>query len=284
MRTTWNGIPATRLRSPDGATALIADHGAHVLSWVPAEAEEVLFLSGCTAFGPGAAIRGGIPIIFPQFAERGGGKRHGFARTAQWRHDQVRSDNGRVIVSYRLGHGDVGGNAWPHPFELFYEAAIGGKALELSLTIRNLSSVHWECHAALHTYLRVNSVDAAEVRGLQGHRYADQAGHIDGVQQEAVLRIAGEIDRLYPDAGTHVALQDGSRRITAHHFGFRDMVIWNPGAEKARLLKDLDMDAASLFLCIEAAAVENPVVIDPYESWQGRQVLASGYADSTLVF
>jgi glucose-6-phosphate 1-epimerase len=274
MRTTWHGIPATRLRSRDGATALIADHGAHVLSWVPAEGKEALFLSGCTGFGTGATIRGGVPIIFPQFAERGSGKRHGFARSTQWRPGLVRIEDGHVIASYSLCHDDVDGNAWPYPFELVYEVAVGGKELALSLTIHNLSSAEWECHAALHTYLRVDNVDEVELHGLQGQRYTDHAGPGDDIIQEAaVLRIVGEVDRLYPGVSAPVALQDGSRRIVTRQSGFDDMVIWNPGPEKGRLLNDLDLDAHTAFLCVEAAAISHPVIVGPSQIWKGRQLL-----------
>lgn len=274
MRETWNGIPATRLTSEDGATVLIADHGAHVVSWVPARCEEALFMSGRAAYGAGAAIRGGVPIIFPQFAERGGGKRHGFARNATWRHDPARSDDGRAVAAFRLDLGDVGNDAWPHPFELIYEVAVGGRALDLALTVRNLSAAPWECHAALHAYLRVTRIDAIAVTGLQGKRYTEHADQAGALEDGTDLRIAGEIDRLYGNVDCAVALRDEARSVQVDQSGFQDMVIWNPGPAKARLLNDLDPDAYRSFLCIEAAAVEHPVMLGPYGVWQGRQRLA----------
>ena len=42
-------------------------HGAHVTSWKPAGADEVLFLSSKSRWEDGQAIRGGIPICFPWF-------------------------------------------------------------------------------------------------------------------------------------------------------------------------------------------------------------------------
>ena len=44
----------------------VYEHGAHVTSWVAGAAGEQLFLSSLAAFAPPKAIRGGIPICFPQ--------------------------------------------------------------------------------------------------------------------------------------------------------------------------------------------------------------------------
>ena len=82
------GQPALCVRAPDGAQATVLLHGGHVVSWIPAGADEQLYLSpaaGLEALQSGQAIRGGVPVIFPQFAERGDGMRHGFARVSSWR-------------------------------------------------------------------------------------------------------------------------------------------------------------------------------------------------------
>src|SRR5687768_12899777 len=65
-----HGRPCVRLRHPVGATADVSLHGAHVLSWKPAPARERLYLSPNASHAPGTAIRGGIPVVFPQFAGR----------------------------------------------------------------------------------------------------------------------------------------------------------------------------------------------------------------------
>src|SRR5258705_11634652 len=84
------GLPLVKLRAADGATADVYLHGAHVTSWRPTPGdEERLFLSARSEFRPGTAIRGGIPVIFPQFAAEGPLVRHGFARTSEWRLDDV---------------------------------------------------------------------------------------------------------------------------------------------------------------------------------------------------
>ena len=85
--------PVLTLRADDGATAEVHRHGAHVTSWRPmGEADDRLYLSARSEFSGAAAIRGGVPVIFPQFAAEGPLPKHGFARTTTWtlrdnRHD-----------------------------------------------------------------------------------------------------------------------------------------------------------------------------------------------------
>ena len=77
-------LDALQIRSMDGASAIITLYGAQVVSWKTADGKEQLFCSRLSALDGSRAIRGGIPIIYPQFAEQGTGQRHGFARLTKW--------------------------------------------------------------------------------------------------------------------------------------------------------------------------------------------------------
>lgn len=72
------------LTTSSGARAEIALQGAHLLSWIPEGGSERLFLSAASQFRSGAAIRGGVPVIFPQFGTFGSLPKHGFARILPW--------------------------------------------------------------------------------------------------------------------------------------------------------------------------------------------------------
>ena len=65
------GLPSIRVTAP-AAEATIYLHGAHVTHHRPAGAHPTLFLSARSRFAPGAAIRGGVPLIFPWFGARAG--------------------------------------------------------------------------------------------------------------------------------------------------------------------------------------------------------------------
>ena len=79
---TEHGLVKTRI-SLDGVTGELYLQGAQVTARRPSDERPVLFTSPNSAFAPGRAIRGGIPIVFPWFgASRHSptAPQHGFAR------------------------------------------------------------------------------------------------------------------------------------------------------------------------------------------------------------
>ncbi len=59
-----DGQPKIKITSV-AASAEVYFHGAHITSWIPAGAEEVIFLSSKAQYQDGKAIRGGVPVCFP---------------------------------------------------------------------------------------------------------------------------------------------------------------------------------------------------------------------------
>lgn len=72
------------LVSMQGETAEVFLHGAHVTSWKSASGQERLFVSKQALFQPPKAIRGGVPVCFPQFGALGPLGQHGFARNTEF--------------------------------------------------------------------------------------------------------------------------------------------------------------------------------------------------------
>lgn len=276
MRVVWNGIAATQLASGDGATVVIADHGAHVLSWKPAGQKDVFFLSERSGYKARSAIRGGVPVIFPQFGAMGSGQRHGFARVHDWRlhEESITSDGG--YATYHLTQQDLPDATWPHAFELAYKITLQANVLQLSLTARNTSIYAWDFQAALHTYFQVKDAASFSMHGLEGVSFLDQAdGGSRKFQQDVSLQFLGEeVDRIYLDSPRILDIDDGERRIQVEQQGFRDTVIWNPGPSNAEMLADLAPGAWQQFVCIEAAEVASPVMLKSGEHWTGKQILS----------
>ena len=79
----FQGLPCILLQLPQGDAVTVALHGAQVLSWVSGGYER-LYLSPKALFDGESAIRGGVPVCFPQFNQRGPLPKHGFARNLWW--------------------------------------------------------------------------------------------------------------------------------------------------------------------------------------------------------
>lgn len=271
-------FPGLRLQAGK-ASAFVGAQGAQLLSWQAADGRERLFLSsaseglrrGDRADLLAAPIRGGVPVCFPQFSGRGPLIKHGFARGMAWRLED--SDG----ASARLGCGDnaLTREHWPHAFQASVSVALESDAVTVSLEAHNRDSHAWSFSCALHTYLRLDDVRQAGLEGLQGVRYQDATdGNREKRQEEALLKIAAELDRVYMSPPSVLQLHEpGLPSLAISQQGFADTVVWNPGPELARKLPDFpDQDWVHM-LCVEAAHAASPLTLQPGERWRGSQTL-----------
>ncbi len=267
-----NGLPKVFLEHPSGSTAEVYLHGAHVTSWIPAGGHEMLFLSELAEFAQGKAIRGGIPVVFPQFADSGPLPKHGWLRTSSWQLQNVPS--ALMSVTLETEEDQQSMSIWPHPYHVELKITLGKAFLELELTIQNPGAEAFEFTAALHSYLTVGDAAEAGVYGLQGCHYVDKVkGGVVETANDSILRISSETDRVYVDAPGNLELQDASRetRVRIASTGFRDAVVWNPWRDGSRQIADLREDDYLKMLCVEAATVEQPVTLLPGSLWTGVQ-------------
>ena len=270
------GLEYVRLSAADGAVAAAYIHGSHVTSWVPAGGAERLYLSERSVWRTGAAIRGGVPVIFPQFAGRGPLPKHGFARSVAWTYAGATQDAHGVTARFTLATSPATLAIWPHAFAATLSVGIGGQSLTLTLAVENRDAKPFAFTAALHTYVAVGDIARTAVTGLAGLRYADSAaGGTPAIDQEPAVRFAGEVDRIYWAPSAPVRVDDGARTTEIAAEGFTDVVVWNPGAEKGAALADLEADGQRRFVCVEAATVGAPVMLLPNAAWQGTQRLVA---------
>lgn len=265
------------LTAPDGARATVSLDGGHLLSWQPAGAPEQLYLSPRSEFTAGKAIRGGVPVCFPQFAERGPLPKHGFARTARW--ELVSQEQGKddALAVLRLRDSDATRKTWPQAFELELSVRVSGRSLDIELACENRGEAAFSFTAALHSYFRVADLDAVSVEGLSGLRYFDSVLQRESTERMALL-LPGEkgvldLDRIYFGVDRELVLAEDGRRLSIAQQGFEDAVVWNPGPERCAKLADMPPEGWKEMLCIEAATVGRPVELPAGESWVGRQSL-----------
>lgn len=280
--TRHQGQDALELQAPDGARATLLLHGAHLVSWIPAGADEQLYLSPRSAFATGQAVRGGVPVCFPQFAERGPLQKHGFARTKPWQLVTAEVGTDDALAVLRLNDDAATRMVWPHAFEAELSVRVAGRTLELELACENRGEEAFEFTAALHSYLRLAELGDASLRGLSGLHYWDAVAEQER-QQRTDLLLPGspgteDLDRIYYQVRQDLTLIEQTagrpeRRLGIRQQGFADAVVWNPGAARCAQLADMPADGYRQMLCVEAAAIEHPVRLAPGEGWSGMQSL-----------
>lgn len=288
-----NGMPRVVLSHPSGSSAEIYLNGAHVTSWKPAGGAERLFVSEAATFQEGKAIRGGIPVVFPQFADSGPLPKHGWLRASAWSVDAADSASSLIIdaaeqlgvrpltSSVRLFIGDdhKSRTLWPHGYRAALTVTLDADSLEVELAITNSGAEAFEFTPALHSYLAVRDVRQASVSGLYGIPYIDKtAGQAVFVDHSEKVTISRETDRIYTDAPSRVELVDAAaeRRLEIAASGFTDIVVWNPWANLARGIADMKPDDYLRFICVEAARAVTPFSLAPGQTWQGSQKLIAG--------
>lgn len=268
---TLGRLSCHRLSLPSGDSVLVSDWGAQVLSWT-VQGEEQLYLSSTAVLDGASAIRGGIPVCWPQFADRGPGPKHGWARQSLWTPEAPSTSDKACSQSWTLEHeAQTGGCAPVVPAHgLRLTVCLEPRQLKVVLQVTSRSDVPWEATGALHTYFRVTDVQHARLQG-----WDTTVRGWDSVLREPTYppsdgRVSGEIDRIDPCAGA-LMLIDGERQRQIVQHGFADTVVWNPGAAKCAALTDMPDGDERLMVCVEAAQALQPKVLQPGEVWSAWQ-------------
>jgi glucose-6-phosphate 1-epimerase len=270
----FQGLPALALTAPDGARALVARYGAQLLAWAPAGGDERLYLSDQAVFERGRPIRGGAPVVFPQFSTFGPLPRHGFVRTLDWAPSEQGIGADFASVTLRLTDSPQTRAVWPHAFALELTVSVGGERIDIELEAENPGEQRLEFTCALHTYLRVAEIETTRLFGLRGMHYRDQlAGGKERVEQPESLAIDAPIDRIYRAPAGDLLLREHARSLSIHSAHFTDVVVWNPWDQGDATFPDLPRTGFRRFLCVESAVISQPIALQPGDAWWGRQTL-----------
>lgn len=255
----------------EGTRAQIYLHGAQLTSFTPNGGEDVIYLSPRSRFEPGIAIRGGIPISWPWFADHPTDKSkpaHGFARTSPW---HVRETKKISDSETELRLGLTNGNDTLKLFERrFYLEAIFniGSQLDIKLRTINIDVTDFTISSAFHSYYKVSDVSAVSVNGLDETEYIDKVDDFTTKMQEGPVQNSGETDRIYVDTETECVIEDPGlgRSIHVTKSGSKSTVVWNPWEKKSEEMKDLGAGEYRSFVCVETAnAGEDTITIAPGE-------------------
>ncbi|XP_052211423.1 putative glucose-6-phosphate 1-epimerase isoform X2 [Diospyros lotus] len=286
--------------------------GGQVISWRNGRGEEFLFTSSkehpwwnpfdwfipasTVNSKPPKALRGGILICFPQFGETGSIEQHGFARDKIWSIDEnppplhPRDSLGKSFVNLLLRSSEEDLKCWPHRFELRLRVALSADGkLSLISRVRNIFGEPFTFAFAYHSYLSVSDISDVRVEGLETQYYLDNLCQRElFADQGDAITFESEVDRVYLDSPDVIGVLDhGSRRtFVMKKSGLRDVVVWNPWDKKSRAMKDLKPDEYQKMVCVNPAAVENPITLNVGQEWTGRLELinvASSFFSQTLI-
>lgn len=181
---------------------------------------------------PGTARRGGVPVLFPQFALNGPLPKHGFVRNRDW---VVDKQEGVITAWLSLVTTDF--PTWPYAAFLRLTTETASDCLVQTLRIENTGVTPFAFSGGLHPYWRVDELSDCTLQGLSLHGLGGR-----------------EIDEWHAIA-TPVQLQEAGRVLQLTQQGFEGWQVWSPGP--AHALTDLPHADWRRFLCIE------PVVMTP---------------------
>ncbi|WP_151523386.1 D-hexose-6-phosphate mutarotase [Serinicoccus kebangsaanensis] len=254
--------PLTARTAERGGSALVAyDHGAHLARWDVGGAP-VVWCSDHAVLDGSRAIRGGVPLCFPWFADGPSGAlapAHGLVRTTTW---TPLTPAGHETWAWTVSDTDVAGHPGAEhlggPFALRYAVSLEPRqaqpVLRLSLAVHNPGSRPLRAEVALHTYLAVGDVTRTQVRGLSGADYLDKVTG-ERLTHHGPVLIEGETDSVFDSPGRpRLEVDDGERVLVLTSEGAGQTVVWNPGADKAAGMSDLGDGEWRDFVCVEAAA------------------------------
>ncbi|KAG4917023.1 hypothetical protein JHK87_054580 [Glycine soja] len=280
----WNGIHQIVLRTPRGASAQVSLHGAQVTSWRNEHGEELLFTSSKAIFKAPKAIRGGIPICFPQFGNCGSLELHGFVRNRMWAIDDnppplpANDSSGKSFIDLVLKSSEEDMKCWPYSFEFHLRVSLTTDGdLTLISRVRNINGKPFSFSFAYHTYLLVSDISEIRIEGLETLDYLDNLFKKERfTEQGDAITFESEVDRVYLSSPNIIAVLDHERKRTfvIRKDGLPDVAVWNPWEKKSKSMSDFGDEEYKQMLCVDGAVIEKPVNLKPGEEWTGRLQLS----------
>lgn len=259
--------------------AQISLHGGKVTSWRNDRGEELLFTSKKVAKSSKVA-RGGISVSFPQYGNGGTVEQHGFARNKIWTIEDnppsLKSfdTQGKSFVDLLLKPSEDELKFFPHVFEfrLLVSLASDG-SLSLISRIRNTTGKPLKFSFAYQTYFSVSNISEVRLEGLETLDYRDNLCPKEILTEQGdAITFENEIDRVYHRSPNCIAVLDHERKRTylIKKEGLPDTVLWNPWIKKCKAMADLANEEYKYMLCVDGAAIEKPIILNPGKEWTGR--------------
>ncbi len=246
MKTIGNGLISL---ANSLAECKISLFGGNLVSYRPkSQKQDVFWLGEKNKFDNLQAVRGGIPVCWPRFAEEklnDNLPRHGFARLSMWKPESIEVNEEKIEVKLSLSPDEkYGVNI---SAELMIKIT---DRLECCLETTNNGDTEFDFSEALHAYFNVGDRDKIIIKGLDGLKYKSSLdGNIYTLEND--LRITGEFDSAFVNHTGCVEIEDKvfGRIITLEKQGSKSTVVWNPNKD----LAEMSQGQYKNFVCVEPA-------------------------------
>jgi glucose-6-phosphate 1-epimerase len=273
------------VHSASGASCEVHEFGATVISYKTASGQECIFVSRDAKLDGSKAIRGGIPLVFPQFGQPMlDMPQHGFARNSRWTLTNTfdNADSAGMEFTLDLKHvtESRGDGAWSlasgsHDCKLVYLVQVEPEKFTTTLTVENSGSTSFHFQALFHTYYLVQNHAALDpkqcfVKGLEGYNVHDKITsqqYVNGADPVVIDRLT---DRVYTPpssistgevcveigvGGGHTIHLIATSKVDGQNVP-TSCVVWNPHEEKAKEMGDFGDDQYVDMICVEPGMLE----------------------------
>lgn len=264
-------LPCLRIQHPK-FFAEICLQGAQLTQFIPTGKSPLIWLSPTARYQKQQGLRGGIPICWPWFGalEKNPDtiKRqtepnhlaHGFVRTMDWHLTEYNENVHQVNLTLSVSHSADSLKIWPFEFQLNCHFSLS-KSLSMKLETKNLSNQSMYFSQALHSYFPTSDIDRTRILGAEKQTYIDALDKWKQKQQQTVIAIKEEVDRLYfGHSDYQILTPTQSIRVRSDS---KSSVIWNPWINKSKRLSQFSQNDYRSMLCIESANVLHDSVCLP---------------------
>ena len=245
--------------------------GAQVLHAALESGLELLYLSPLVDVYPDNPIRGGIPLMFPQFGDSGPLRKHGFVRDLQWNLVAETQDDEGKTLTYVLDVKATDFPEWPFDAALKFDICLSLQKLSIGLSVQNTGEHAFTFTGGFHPYFAISSRKDIMLNGLEGLSFKDS---FPG-DNEYELNSDALVERQYM-GNAEIRFYNGSHWLKITSSGFDSWMVWNPGSAGASRISDLPDEDWDRFICIEPIILAEPKTLRPGDAFNGEMVVSVG--------
>ena len=261
------------LKHGNGQSSLtVVPFGATIISWIVG-GEEMIFVSKTAKMDGSKAIRGGVPICFPNFGPWEHGPQHGFARISKdWKvlsEPKVDVNTGDVQLTMELRDSEETRKMWDKAFTLQLTMTLKAKSVDLNVDVKNDGEEDFDMTFCFHTYFTTPDLSKVEITNLKGLSYTDKTveGQPICKEENDLVKINGFTDRVYAKAPNQIEFRTGGKVLKLGKSGFADWVVWNPFHTAANM-SDMHENGYKEFVCVEATQTTDRILLAKGQNWK----------------